>query len=85
MLIFKVNDMSCGHCVGAITKAIKGVDRNAEVNIDLARHLVTVEATEADARALRDAITQAGYSPEPVQRDAPAKPPAKAGGCCGCR
>lgn len=84
MLTFKVNDMTCGHCVSTITKAIKGVDRDAKVTIDLATHLVTVEPTEADARELTDAIAEAGYTPT-LTSDAPETQPAMASGCCGCR
>ena len=94
MLTFKVNDMTCGHCVSNITKAIQGVDRAARVTIDLTQHLVTVEPTEADASDLSDAITQAGYTPEllhsgaavsPVTSATSAQQPSKSGSCCGCR
>ncbi|KQY88303.1 heavy-metal-associated domain-containing protein [Pelomonas sp. Root1444] len=67
MLAFKVDDMNCGHCVSAIAQALKAVDPDARVSIDLARHLVCVEPAEADAGQLSVAITQAGYTPEPVQ------------------
>ena len=63
MIAFQVNDMTCGHCAGTITQAVKGVDRDAKVEIDLARHRVEVEPDAADARALADAISEAGYTP----------------------
>jgi copper chaperone len=66
MIAFEVNDMTCGHCVSTITKALKTADRDAKVTIDLAKHLVTVEPTEADAQTLSDAIVEAGYTPVPV-------------------
>ncbi len=44
MIAFEVNDMTCGHCVSTITKALKSADQGAKVTIDLARHLVMVEA-----------------------------------------
>lgn len=31
MITFEVNDMTCGHCVGAITKAVGFVDPGAKV------------------------------------------------------
>ena len=68
MLAFQVNDMTCGHCAGAITKAVKYLDQAAKVTIDLAQHLVTVEPTAADGEQIRDAIAGAGYTPEPVVR-----------------
>ena len=85
MITFEVNDMTCGHCVSTITKAIKATDRNAKVTIDLAQHLVMVEPTEADAQELNDAITDVGYTPVPVQAATVVAQPVKAGGCCGCR
>ena len=84
MLAFQVNDMTCGHCAGAITKAVKSVDHAAEVTIALTRHLVTVKATAVDAQHIRDAIAGAGYTPEQVMSAAAAT--AGAGStrtCCG--
>jgi copper chaperone len=85
MQAFRVDDMTCGHCVSTITKAIKFADKGAQVTIDLAQHLVMVEPTEANAQELRDAIAEAGYTPVPVQVATAVAKPAKAGGCCGCR
>ncbi|MBT9596976.1 MAG: heavy-metal-associated domain-containing protein [Vitreoscilla sp.] len=84
MVTFEVNDMTCGHCVSTITKAIRGADKDAKVTVDLAQHLVMVEPTAADAQDLSDAITEAGYAPVLVEAATMAAKPAKAGGCCGC-
>jgi len=65
MISFEVNDMTCGHCVSTITKAVKAVDPNASVQIDLASHRVAIEPAEADTRQLREAIEDAGYTPVP--------------------
>ncbi len=62
MIQFEVNDMTCGHCVGAITKAIKTVVPEADVAIDLSEHVVRVEGA-ADAAAVEQAIRASGYSP----------------------
>ena len=87
MEAFRVDDMTCGHCVSTITKAIKATDKDAKVTVDLVQHLVMVEPTEADAQALRDAIAEAGYTPVTVEAaTTAAETPVKAGGCCGgCR
>lgn len=85
MIAFRVDDMTCGHCVSKLTKAIKATDKGAQVTIDLAQHLVMVEATEADAQELSDAITEAGYTPVPVHAATVIATPTTAGGCCGCR
>jgi copper chaperone len=63
MIAFEVNDMTCAHCVGTITQAVKGVDRDAKVEIDLSRHRVEIEPADADAQALGEAIREAGYTP----------------------
>jgi copper chaperone len=74
MIAFEVKDMTCGHCASTITKALKATDRDARVTVDLGRHLVLVEPTEADAQMLAEAITEAGYSPVPVQATPAAGP-----------
>jgi len=66
MISFQVNDMTCGHCVSTVTKALKAVDQDAKVQIDLATHRVQVEPVSADADELADAIKEAGYTPVPA-------------------
>ena len=62
MIEFEVKDMTCGHCVGAITKALQSVDGHARFTIDRARRLVTIESTDVDPKQLQDAIAGAGYA-----------------------
>jgi copper chaperone len=66
MIAFKVDDMTCGHCVQTITQAVKGVDAGATLRIDLASHRVEIDSTKLDARRLRDAIADAGFTPIPA-------------------
>lgn len=82
MIAFDVNDMTCGHCVSTITKALMATDKNARLHIDLASHRVQVEAADASAGELADAIREAGYTPVPVQA-APVASSKPAGSCCG--
>ena len=89
MVTFRVDDMTCGHCVSTITKAVKAADQDAKVRIDLPRHLVEIEPSGSDADELRDAIKEAGYTPVAVavavSASAPTgRPTAQRGGCC-CR
>lgn len=84
MQAFQVDDMTCGHCASTITKAVRAVDAGAKVEVDLVRHLVTVESTEGGTQDLRGAIADAGYTPLPVLAAPVAAKPARAGGCCGC-
>jgi len=60
MYQLQVDNMSCGHCVAAVTKAVKALDGAAVVNVDLAAKTVTVEsgATQEQVKA---AIVDAGY------------------------
>lgn len=66
MTTFKVEDMSCGHCVSMITKAVKGVDASAKVEVKLDQHLVVIDSASVDAETLKEAITDAGYTPQRV-------------------
>jgi copper chaperone len=87
MTSFSVNDMTCGHCISSITKAVMAVDPSALVRIDLATQHVEIEPTKVDAADLGAAIKEAGYTP--VAIDSPAGPavevaaPARKGCCCG--
>ena len=62
---FNVPDMTCGHCVATVTRALKALDPKAEVTADLAAKTVTVEATVPPA-AIARALDQAGYSSTPL-------------------
>ena len=85
MVTFRVDDMTCGHCVSTITKAVNAADRDAKVRIDLPRHLVEIEPSGSSADELRDAIKEAGYTPTALSASAPTGgPTAQRGGCC-CR
>ena len=66
MIAFKVDDMTCGHCVRTITQAVKGVDAGATLRIDLASHRVEIDTAKADQRQLQAAIADAGYTPHPA-------------------
>ena len=65
MTTFNVPDMTCGHCAGTITKAIKEADGAARVEISIDRHTVAVESKLAEAE-LASVITEAGYTPQPA-------------------
>jgi copper chaperone len=57
---FQVQGMSCGHCVGAVTQAVKSVDPQAEVKVDLASGKVEVQSQQ-DHQAIARAIEEEGY------------------------
>lgn len=60
MSTFEVPEMTCGHCVNAVTEAVKGVDPAASVDIDLSTKTVSVES-DAPVELLSAAIHEAGY------------------------
>jgi copper chaperone CopZ len=63
MLAFLVADMTCGHCVATITQAVKEVDPEAQLQFDLLKHTVQVEALDAESKPFAAAIRAAGYTP----------------------
>lgn len=62
MIEFQIPNMSCGHCVRAITEAVQAVDPAARVVADVPQHQVQVESTALRA-ALVASLTEAGYTP----------------------
>ena len=83
MLTFRVDDMTCGHCVRAITKAVQTAAPGASVVVDLAQHMVLVEAGAMAAATVASAISDAGYTPVPVTAATPGVAPRSSGCCCG--
>lgn len=61
-LAFTVADMSCGHCVRAITSAVENAFPGAKVAVDLESKRVTVE-NAVDRDAVAAVIAAEGYSP----------------------
>lgn len=57
---FDVPDMSCGHCVAAVSKAIRTADPQAQVEVDLDNHKVRVDSS-AEREKLAAALAEAGY------------------------
>jgi copper chaperone len=60
MLLLKVSGMTCGHCVAAVTRAVKAVPSVEGMTVDLDRGEVTVEGNP-DESAVREAIAEEGY------------------------
>lgn len=67
MIAFHVNDMTCGHCAGLINKALKAIEGESKVTVDLERRLVSVVSTQSTIEDIRDAIAEAGYTPTPIE------------------
>lgn len=61
MQVFNVQGMTCGHCVRAVTNAIKGEDPAADVQIDLAKGEVRVQSQLANEQVV-GLIEEEGYT-----------------------
>lgn len=61
MLIFKVQGMTCGHCVAAVTRALQALDTAAQVQVDLANGEVRTQGAFSEEQAAQ-AIRAEGYT-----------------------
>lgn len=62
MFEFEVNDMTCGHCVATITKALNTAAPDAVPEFDVEKHRISVSGA-SDAPAIEAIIRDAGYTP----------------------
>jgi copper chaperone len=60
---FNIPAMSCGHCVRAITEAVKQADPAAQVIVDLPTKQVRVESLQP-RDTVAAALKEAGYTPQ---------------------
>ncbi|MDA0675909.1 MAG: cation transporter [Proteobacteria bacterium] len=64
METLKVAGMTCGHCVAAVTKAIRADGPSSIVRIDLAGGTVVVEGRQSRAQLIT-VIERAGFTVQP--------------------
>ena len=57
---FSVQGMTCGHCERAVVHAVREVDTEAVVRVDLGSGQVTVESDKS-RDAIANAIREEGY------------------------
>ena len=62
-LTIKVPSIACEVCGKAITKAIQSQESEAQVFVDVANKIVTLETNVSEAE-IRAIITEAGHTPE---------------------
>ncbi len=62
MYEFQILTMDCNHCASTVTKAIRKIDPNAIVKVDLMSQMVRVEG-QSGAEQIEEAINAAGYTP----------------------
>ncbi len=68
-----VEGMTCASCVGRIERALKKLDGVVEASVNLAtgKASVTYLADVVDVDRIKDAITQAGYTPRDLAEETP--------------
>ncbi|MFJ8308317.1 MULTISPECIES: heavy-metal-associated domain-containing protein [unclassified Streptomyces] len=60
--VYKVSGMTCGHCEGAVSAEISGIEGVSSVKAVAATGEVTViSAAPLDEEAVRAAVDEAGY------------------------
>ena len=60
---FTVTGMTCGHCVGSVTKEVSKLSGVTKVDVDLATGSVTVESNSPiDTGAFAVAVDEAGFA-----------------------
>lgn len=61
-IVYTVQGMTCGHCAGAVTKALTAIDGIDTVAVNVEAGKVTVTGTAAESVDLiRAAVDDAGY------------------------
>ena len=58
---FRVPDISCDHCVRAITSEVSAVANVAKVTVDIPSKLVTIDHANVPNTTLVAAINEAGF------------------------
>jgi copper chaperone CopZ len=61
-ITIKIDGMSCGHCVGAIRKALDGVDGVAVENVAVGSATVEYDPNVASPETIANAINATGYT-----------------------
>jgi copper chaperone len=62
LIEFKIDAMTCGHCVRTVTQAVQQADPQAHVTVDLPAHRVQVD-TAKTREAIAAVLAAAGYPP----------------------
>ncbi len=62
MTTIKIQGMSCGHCVKAVTNALSGVDGVTNVKVSLEKNGAVFESSkDVDMEEVKKAVEEQGY------------------------
>ena len=79
MIELSVQGMTCGHCIETVARAVKALDAQADVQVDVANKRVRVKGKSPADRLIR-ALGYAGYPA--ALASAPGTTAATRRGCC---
>lgn len=60
-LQMEIQGMTCGHCVGAVKRALDALDGVAISSLSVGRAEVAYDAAKVSAPAILTAVSEAGY------------------------
>ncbi len=69
-LILKIDGMSCGHCVGQVTKALTQLDGVQVKTVKIGEALVAYDQREITPADIARALNEVGYAAQPAGRAA---------------
>ena len=64
----KIDGMSCGHCVSAVTRALRGVDGVKVENVGIGEATVAYEPGTTNEAVIAEAIADEGYQVVATER-----------------
>ena len=64
----KIDGMTCGHCVGAVTRALRGVDGVKVENVAIGEATVAYEPGTTNETVIAEAIADEGYQVVATER-----------------
>jgi copper chaperone CopZ len=59
--VFKVEGMTCDHCVAAVKHEVRAVTGAHDVSVELTSGTLTIQGEGVDPGAVRAAVEEAGY------------------------
>lgn len=67
-LMLKIDGMSCGHCVGQVTKALTQLDGVQVKTVKIGEALIAYEQGEITPADITRALNDVGYEAQPAGR-----------------
>ena len=67
-MTMKIEGMTCGHCVGSVTKALKSLDGVNVEKVGIGEASVAYDPATTSVDEIRQAVEDEGYSVAPAGR-----------------